>query len=83
MWTLVATLTMPIGMFQGEIDANTSAADVRALELKAKAAGKTNLEFSYYPGLDHGIGTTEYFTRGTPSAGYAAVFDFLRRHTAK
>lgn len=80
MWTLVSKLTMPVGFFQGELDANTSAADVRVLEQKAKAAGKTNLDFSYYPGLDHGLGTMEYFTRGTPSAGYTAMFAFLRRH---
>ncbi|MEO7193086.1 MAG: hypothetical protein ABI051_18725 [Vicinamibacterales bacterium] len=82
MWDLVSRLTLSVGFFQGEADANTSAADVRALEQKAKTAGKTNLEFSYYAGLDHGLGTLEYFTpRGTPSAGYAAIFDFMRRHT--
>ena len=81
MWDVVSKLTMRVGFFQGEMDANTSADDVRALEQKARTAGKTNFEFSYYAGLDHGLGTREYFTRGTPSAGYAAIFAFLRVHT--
>lgn len=83
MWDAVSKLTMTVGFFQGEIDANTSAADVRVLEQKAKTAGKTNLEFSYYAGLDHGLGTLEYFTRGAPSAGYAAIFAFMRLHTVR
>lgn len=83
MWAVVSKLTMPVGFFHGELDANTSAADVRVLEEKAKAAGKTNLEFSYYAGLDHGLGSMEHFTRGNSSAGYAAMFAFLRRHTVR
>ncbi len=83
MWDTVSKLTMTVGFFQGEIDANTSAADVRVLEQKAKTAGKTNLEFSYYAGLDHGLGTLEYFTRGAPSPGYAAIFAFMRLHTVR
>ena len=55
MWDLLQKLSMPVGLFQGEIDANTSAAQVRALERKAKAADKTNLEFRYFDGLDHGL----------------------------
>jgi pimeloyl-ACP methyl ester carboxylesterase len=83
MWALVTRLTMRIGFFQGELDVNTSAADVRVLEQQAKTAGQTNLEFSYYAGLDHGLGTSEYFMRGTPSAGYAAMFAFMQRHTVR
>lgn len=50
------------GIAAVRLDVHTSAADVRVLEQQAKAAGKTNLEFSYYAGLDHGLGTMEYFT---------------------
>jgi pimeloyl-ACP methyl ester carboxylesterase len=82
MWDLLAKLSMPVGLFQGEIDANTSAEQVRALEQKAKAAGRTNLEFRYYEGLDHGLGTIEYFNKGTPSTGYAAIFEFMKRVSA-
>ena len=59
MWDLLQKLSIPVGLFQGETDANTPAAQVRALEQKAKAAGKTNLEFRYFDGLDHGLGTME------------------------
>ena len=83
MWDLLSKVALPVGVFQGEIDANTSAADVRALEVKAKAAGKTNLEFRYFDGLDHGLGTGVYFITGTPSTGYAAMFEFIKRIAAK
>jgi pimeloyl-ACP methyl ester carboxylesterase len=80
MWDLLSQLSMPVGLFQGEIDHNTSAAGVRALEQKAKAAGKTNLEFRYFDGLDHGLGTIEYFNTGKPSTGYTAIFEFMKRY---
>ena len=79
MWELVSKLTMPIGLFQGEIDNNTPAEQVRALERTAKAAGKTNMEFRYFDGLDHGLGTITYFNTGTPSTGYAAIFEFMKQ----
>ena len=80
MWELLSQLSMPVGLFQGELDHNTPAAGVRALEQKAKAAGKTNLEFRYFDGLDHGLGTIVYFNTGKPSAGYAAMFEFMKRY---
>ena len=64
MWELLSKLTMPIGLFQGEVDHNTPAEQVRALERDAKAAGKTNMEFRYFDGLDHGLGTIVYFNTG-------------------
>ena len=79
MWDFVSTLTMPVGVFQGEDDANTPASGVRALEARVKAAGKTNIEFTYFPGLGHGLGSTDYFTAGRPSTGYAAIFEFIAR----
>lgn len=79
MWELLSKLTMPIGLFQGEVDHNTPAEQVRALERDAKAAGKTNLEFRYFDGLDHGIGTIVYFNTGAPSTGYAAIFEFMKQ----
>jgi pimeloyl-ACP methyl ester carboxylesterase len=79
MWDLLQKLSMPVGLFQGENDGNTSAAEVRVLERKAKAAGQKNLEFRYFDGLDHGLGTMEYFITGKPSIGYAAIFEFMKR----
>jgi fermentation-respiration switch protein FrsA (DUF1100 family) len=83
MWDVLSKLSMPVGLFQGEIDANTPAADVRALEAKAKAAGKTNLEFRYFDDLDHGLGGAVYFNTGRPSTGYAAIFEFIERVARK
>jgi hypothetical protein len=79
MWELLSTLTMPIGLFQGEVDHNTPAEQVRALERTAKAAGRTNMEFRYFDGLDHGLGTIIYFNTGAPSTGYAAIFEFMKQ----
>jgi pimeloyl-ACP methyl ester carboxylesterase len=76
---LLSKLTMPIGLFQGELDHNTPAEGVRALERTLKAAGKTNIEFRYFEGLDHGLGTIVYFNTGTPSTGYAAIFEFMKQ----
>jgi pimeloyl-ACP methyl ester carboxylesterase len=79
MWQLLSKLEMPVGLFQGDADASTPIAGVKALEQQAKAAGKTNFEFHYFAGLGHGLGTFEYFEKGTPSTGYVAIFDFVRR----
>ena len=76
---LMSKLTMPIGLFQGEVDHNTPAEQVRVLEKTAKAAGKTNMEFRYFDGLDHGLGTIVYFNTGAPSTGYAAIFEFMKQ----
>jgi pimeloyl-ACP methyl ester carboxylesterase len=79
MWELLSKLTMPIGLFQGEVDHNTPAEQVRALEWTAKAAGRANMEFRYFDGLDHGLGTITYFNTGSPSTGYAAIFEFMKQ----
>jgi pimeloyl-ACP methyl ester carboxylesterase len=79
MWDFVSKLSMPVGFFHGEIDANTPVGDVRALEARAKQAGKSNLEFHYFDGLGHGLGSTEYFSQGRLSTGYAAIVEFIGR----
>ena len=81
MWDLLSKISVPVGLFQGEDDGQTSAAEVRMLEEKTKAAGKTNLEFHYFEGLGHGLGTIDYFNTGAPSAGYAAIFEFMKRYS--
>jgi pimeloyl-ACP methyl ester carboxylesterase len=83
MWSFIQPLTMPVGIFQGEADRNTGAADVRVLQAQAQAAGKANVEFHYYEGLGHGLGSTDYFQKGAHSAGYAGIFDFMKRHTSR
>ena len=82
MWTFVSALEMPIGLFHGEADAMTPVGAVRALEERAGAAGKTNLRFHYFPGLDHSLGLGMYFARGTLPPGHAAIFAYLRELAA-
>lgn len=81
MWDFLSPLTMPVGIFQGDDDRNTGVEDVQALEKLAKGAGRTNIEFRYFPGLGHGLGSTDYFQKGAHSDGYAAIFEFMKRHT--
>jgi pimeloyl-ACP methyl ester carboxylesterase len=83
MWTFIEPLTMPVGIFHGEVDRNTPASDVRILEKLAQGAGKKNVEFQYFDGLGHGLGSTDYFQKGAHSAGYVAILDFVKRHTQK
>ena len=45
----------------------------------AKAAGRTNMRFRYFDGLDHGLGTVEYFNTGSSSTGYASIVDFMKQ----
>jgi hypothetical protein len=48
-----------------------------------KAAGKTKMEFHYFPGMGHDLAGLQYFTRGTPSDAFKAMFEFVRRHTSR
>lgn len=80
--SFLSGLDMPVGFFHGDADHLTPAAELRALERRLKAAGKSNMEFQYFPGLDHGLGGLDYFMRGTSSAGYRAMFDFVASHAA-
>ena len=81
MWDFLSPLTMPVGIFQGDDDRNTGVEDVQALEKLARGASRTNIEFRYFPGLGHGLGSTDYFQKGAHSAGYVAIFEFMKRHT--
>ncbi|HEU0302478.1 MAG TPA: alpha/beta hydrolase [Longimicrobium sp.] len=78
MWSFVSGLDIPIGLFHGDMDAMTPISGVRALEEQARAAGKTNMRFHYFPGLDHSLGLGMYFVRGTLPPGHAAIFAWLR-----
>jgi pimeloyl-ACP methyl ester carboxylesterase len=79
----LSQLDMPIGFFQGEADALTPVAEVRALEQRMKAAGKTKMEFHYFPGLGHDLAGLQYFMRGTPSDAFKAMFEFVRKQTSR
>jgi hypothetical protein len=83
MWTFLSALTMPIGLFHGTDDNLTSVEGVRALEALAKKDGKTNMEFSYFGGLEHTLGIGAYFVRGTLPDGHQAIFQYIGKQTGK
>ena len=74
---------MPIGLFHGIDDNLTDVGGVRQLEEQAKKAGKTNMEFAYFGGLDHSLGIGQYFVRGTLPDGHQAIFEYIARQSRK
>lgn len=79
MWSFLSKLTMPVGLFHGAADNLTPIAETKVLELQAKSAGKKNLQFFYFDGLDHSLSITPWFARRVLPAGHAAMFEFIRR----
>ena len=82
-WTFLAKVNIAIGCFQGGADAMVPIDGVRKLEEQAKKAGKSKMEFHYFENLDHSLNVGEYFVKGILPAGHQAIFEFIRRHTAK
>ena len=82
MWSFVSGLDMPIALFHGGMDINTPIDGVRALEARAKEAGRTQMRFFYFDDLDHSLGLSQYFVRGRLPAGHRAIFDYIRSVTA-
>jgi acetyl esterase/lipase len=81
MWSLLSQLTIPVGLFHGSADNLTPIEGVKALEALAKQAGKSNLEFRYFDGLDHSLNIGSWFVRGTMPAGHKAIFEFIKAKT--
>lgn len=72
-------LDVPVGCCHGKDDSNAPISAVKALEARAKEAGKTNIAFRYFPDLDHAPNIQEYFVHGTRPAGHQAIFQFIDR----
>lgn len=81
MWTFLSPLTIPVGLFHGVVDQLTPVSDVRKLEERAKSAGKSNMQFRYFEGLDHSLGLGRYFSGGPLPQGHQAIFEFIRTET--
>jgi pimeloyl-ACP methyl ester carboxylesterase len=81
MWSFLAQLKIPVGLFHGTADNLAPVDGTRNLEAQAKRAGKTNLEFHYFDGLDHSLGIGVWFTRGTLPEGHQAIFEFIKAKT--
>jgi predicted esterase len=82
MWSFLSQLTIPVGLFHGNADNLTPVDGTKALEALAKQAGKSNLEFQYFEGLDHSLGIGSWFVRGTLPEGHKAIFAFIRAKTS-
>jgi hypothetical protein len=81
MWTFLSPLTIPVALFHGSVDGMTPIADVKQLEERAKAAGKSNMEFHFFEGLDHSLGVGRYFAGGPLPEGHQAILEFIRTQT--
>ena len=62
MWSFLSQLQIPVGLFHGTADNLAPVDGTRNLEAQAKRAGKSNLEFHYFEGLDHSLGVGAWFT---------------------
>ena len=80
-WTFLSELEIPIGFFHGDADSNAPIEGVRELESRARAAGRSNMEFHYFEGLDHSLDLALYFVKGELPEGHVAIFDFISRVT--
>ncbi|MBI3789715.1 MAG: hypothetical protein HY275_02420 [Gemmatimonadetes bacterium] len=77
LWSYLATLTVPVGVFQGGMDAMVSIDALRRLQQRARAAGRTNIAFRYYPRLDHTLDIGLYFVRSQLPQGHADIFAYI------
>ena len=81
MWSFLSRLTIPVGLFHGTADNLAPIAGTKNLEAQAKQAGKSNMEFHYFDGLDHSLGIGNWFVRGVLPEGHKAIFEFIRVQT--
>jgi len=81
MWSFLSQLQIPVGLFHGTADNLAPVDGTRNLEAQAKRAGKSNLEFHYFEGLDHSLGVGAWFTRRTLPEGHRAIFEFIKAKT--
>jgi len=79
MWTFIEPLTIPIGVFHGEADNLTSMDAVKEFEERCKKAGKTNVRFQYFEGLDHSLGIGSYFVTANCRLGIKRFLISSRR----
>jgi hypothetical protein len=72
---------MPVGLFQGEdrrehVGARACGHSSRNQKRRARPTSS----FKYFDGLDHGLGTIEYFSNGKTFHRYVPrIFEFMKR----
>ncbi len=72
-------LSVPIGIFHGELDGTTRVEGVREVEAAVKAAGRTNLTVITYPGLDHDLGWTPLGAKGDGPPPLQDAFGYVAK----
>ncbi len=78
-WSFLTELDVPVGCFHGDVDTSVPIEGLKLMEQKAKAAGKSKMEFHYFKGVGHSLGVERYFIDGKVPAGHQAIFDFIKR----
>lgn len=68
-------LSIPIYIFQGEMDLNTPAEGTREIEKTFQDLGKDNLYAQIFPGHDHDLNYILHVVDGTISDGLQSLFD--------
>ncbi len=82
-WSFLEKLDMPIGIFHGALDGSCPIEGVKKMEQRAKQSGKPNIEFHYFPDLDHSLDIAAYFIKDTLPDGHRRIFEFIERQTAR
>ena len=75
---MLATLDIPITIFQGEADANVPVQDTREIQAQFAACGKTNLTVHTYPATDHDLNFSVYLSTGEWPQGWQDLFAAVR-----
>ena len=68
-------LDIPIFIFQGTHDANTSVAGVHDIDRRFKEAGKKNLSIHTFKYYDHDLNFAQWVVRGTESEGISKMLE--------
>jgi pimeloyl-ACP methyl ester carboxylesterase len=82
LWHFLSRIDVPVAIFHGTADASTPVESVRALETRARQAGREGVTFHYLEGEDHSLGVPAYFIDGIVPPGHRAIFDWVRRNVA-
>lgn len=80
-WDFLSELDIPVGCFHGDRDASVPIAGVKSLEERAKKAGKSKMEFHYFPKADHSLNLGGHFAGGPLPDGHKAIFEYIKRLT--
>lgn len=82
-WSFLSRIEVPVGLFHGEADVNTSVEGIRRPEAQARDAGRSNLRFQYFENADHSLNLGPYFVRGAAGGSSGDLQLPSRDHPSK